>query len=77
MIRIIGLVLLVVGATLLILGYSASQSAGEQIVEGFTGRFTNPTMAYLIGGIAAILGARPLPSGAAGAPRCNSSHQPS
>ncbi len=56
MIRIIGLVLLVVGVTLLIFGYNASQSVGEQIVEGFTGRFTKQTMAYLIGGIAAIVG---------------------
>ena len=56
MIRIIGLVLLVVGVTLLIFGYNASQSVSEQIVEGFTGRFTQQTMAYLIGGIAAIVG---------------------
>jgi drug/metabolite transporter (DMT)-like permease len=56
MIRIIGLVLLVVGVMLLVFGYNASQSVGEQIVEGFTGRFTNQTMAYLIGGIAAIVG---------------------
>jgi hypothetical protein len=56
MIRIIGLVLLAVGVTLLIFGYNASQSVGEQIVEGFTGHFTNQTMAYLIGGIAAIVG---------------------
>jgi Protein of unknown function (DUF3185) len=56
MIRIIGLVLLAVGVTLLIFGYNASQSVSEQIVEGFTGRFTKQTMAYLIGGIAAIVG---------------------
>ena len=56
MIRIIGLVLLVVGVALLIFGYNASQSVSEQIVEGFTGRFTKQTMAYLIGGIAAIVG---------------------
>jgi uncharacterized membrane protein YidH (DUF202 family) len=56
MIRIIGLVLVAVGVTLLIFGYNASQSVGEQIVEGFTGRFTNQTMAYLIGGIAALVG---------------------
>ena len=55
MIRIIGLVLLAVGVTLLIFAYNASQSLSEQIVEGFTGRFTNQTMAYLIGGIAAIV----------------------
>jgi len=56
MIRIIGLVLLAVGVTLLVFGYNASQTVGEQVVEGFTGRFTNQTMAYLIGGVAAIVG---------------------
>jgi len=56
MIRIIGLVLLAVGVTLLVFGYNASQSVGEQIVEGVTGRFTQQTMMYLIGGIAAIVG---------------------
>lgn len=56
MIRIIGLVLIAVGITLLIFGYNASQTVGEQIVEGFTGRFTNQTMMYLIGGIAALVG---------------------
>lgn len=56
MIRIIGLVLIAVGVTLLIFGYNASQTVGEQIVEGFTGRFTNQTMMYLIGGIAALVG---------------------
>lgn len=33
--RIIGLVLLAVGVTLLIFGYNASQSVSEKIVEGF------------------------------------------
>ncbi len=56
MIRIVGLVLLAVGVTLLVFGYNASQSVGERIVEGFTGRFTDQTMWYLIGGIAAIVG---------------------
>jgi hypothetical protein len=54
--RIIGLVLLAVGVALLFFGYNASQSVGEQVVQGFTGRFTNQTMWYLIGGIAAIVG---------------------
>jgi hypothetical protein len=56
MIRIIGLVLLAVGVTLLIFGYNASQSVGEKVVEGITGRFTEQTMGYLIGGIAALVG---------------------
>jgi Protein of unknown function (DUF3185) len=56
MIRIIGLVVLAVGVTLVIFGYNASQSVGERVVEGITGHFTNQTMWYLIGGIAAIVG---------------------
>lgn len=55
MIRIFGVVLIAVGATLLYFGYNASQTVGEQIAEGFTGRFTNETMAYLVGGIAAVV----------------------
>ena len=54
LIRIVGLVLLAIGVVLLIFGYNASQSLNEQIVEGFTGRFTQRTMGYLIGGIAAM-----------------------
>lgn len=54
--RIIGLVVLAVGVTLLIFGYNASQSVGEQVFEGFTGRFTNQTMWYFFGGIAATVG---------------------
>jgi uncharacterized membrane protein YidH (DUF202 family) len=56
MIRIIGLVLVAVGVTLLIFGYNATNSVSEQIVEGFTGHFTNQTMWYVIGGIAAVVG---------------------
>jgi len=54
--RIVGLVLLAVGITLVIFGYNASQSVGEQVLEGFTGRFTNQTMGFLIGGVAAMVG---------------------
>jgi uncharacterized membrane protein len=54
--RIIGLVLLAVGVALLFFGYNASQSVGEQVVQGVTGRFTNQTMWFLIGGIAALVG---------------------
>jgi drug/metabolite transporter (DMT)-like permease len=53
---IIGLVLLVVGLVLLYFGYNATQSVGEQVVEGLTGRFSDKTMWYLLGGIAAIAG---------------------
>lgn len=51
--RIIGIVLLVVGIILLFFGWNASQSLGDQVAETFTGRFTDETMWYLIGGAAA------------------------
>ena len=54
--RIIGLVLVAVGVVLVVFGYNASQSVGERIFEGFTGRFTDQTMWFIIGGIAAIVG---------------------
>lgn len=44
----IGLVLQIVGVTLLVFGYNASQSGRERMVE--------ETMAYLIGGITALVG---------------------
>lgn len=52
----IGIVLLVVAAILLFLGYQASQSMGEQVVESFTGRFTDSTTWYFILGAAAAVG---------------------
>lgn len=55
MMRIIGFVLLAVGLVLLIFGFNASQSVGEQVVEGVTGRFTNETMMFIIGGVAAMV----------------------
>lgn len=54
--QIIGIVLLIVGAILLYFGYQASQSVGEQMVETFTGRFTDGTTGYLISGAAAVIG---------------------
>jgi uncharacterized membrane protein len=54
--RIIGLVILAIGVVLLIIGINASHSVSERIFEGFTGKFTDQTTWYLIGGIAAIVG---------------------
>ena len=59
--RIIGLVILAVGVTLLIFGINASHSVSERIVEGFTGRYTDQTTWYLMGGIAAIVGGAAVP----------------
>jgi len=55
-IQIIGIVLLVVGAILLYFGYQASQSVSEQVVESFTGRFTDSTTWYFILGAASSVG---------------------
>jgi len=52
--RLIGFVILVVGVVLLVFGINASHSVSERIIEGFTGKFTDQTTWYLIGGIAAI-----------------------
>lgn len=52
--KLIGVVLLVVGALLLVFGFQASQSLGDQVVETFTGRFTDGTMFMIIGGAAAL-----------------------
>ena len=55
--RIVGIILIVVGVVLLIIGLNSSESFADQISETFTGRFTEGTMWYIIGGIAsAILG---------------------
>ncbi len=55
--RIVGIVLLVLGAALLIIGFNASDSVGDQVSEAFTGKYTDSTMWYLIGGaIAGVAG---------------------
>jgi hypothetical protein len=51
--KLIGVVLLAVGAVLLYFGYQSSQSVGGQISETLTGQFTDEAMLYLIGGAAA------------------------
>ena len=54
--KILGFVLIAIGLALLYFGYNASQSVGEKVVEGVTGRFTNQTLVFIIGGIAALVG---------------------
>lgn len=51
-----GVVLLVVGVVLLYFGWQSSETFGEQLKEGVTGRFTDETMWYLIGGAAMTIG---------------------
>jgi uncharacterized membrane protein len=53
--RILGVVLLVVGVAVMVIGLNASHSVGDQVSNTFTGKFTDSTMWYIIGGIAAGL----------------------
>jgi drug/metabolite transporter (DMT)-like permease len=55
--RILGIVLLIVGVIFLIMGMNSSHSMADQVNNTFTGRFTERTTWYIIGGIAlALLG---------------------
>ena len=55
--KLVALVLIVVGGALLYFGYTASESALESITETVTGRYTDQTTMYLIGGAAcAVVG---------------------
>lgn len=54
---LIGIALLVIGVILLVFGYNSSQSPAEELTEAFTGRFSDETMLYLIGGaVAGVIG---------------------
>ena len=52
--RLIGIGLLALGAILLYFGVNATDSAVEEIGEAFTGRYSDETMMYLIGGGVAV-----------------------
>ncbi len=53
--RVIGYVLLAVGVVLLFFGINASQKVPEQAVEKVSGKYTNNTMVYIVGGIACLV----------------------
>lgn len=53
--KLVGIILLVVGIGLLYFGYQSTQSLGGQVTETLTGRFSDDTMWYLIGGAAAAV----------------------
>jgi hypothetical protein len=53
--RIVGVVLLVVGMIVLSVGMNASHSLADQVTNTFTGRFTQATTWYIVGGIASAL----------------------
>jgi drug/metabolite transporter (DMT)-like permease len=54
--RILGIVLLVAGLVVLGFGLNATDSFADSVKEGVTGRYTDKTMWYLIGGGALAVG---------------------
>jgi len=52
---IIGLVVLAVGILLLFFGLRASNAPIEQVSEALTGRYTDNTMWYLVGGVIGVV----------------------
>jgi hypothetical protein len=68
--RVFGIVLLVLGVILLGFGINAHDSVADSVKENFTGRYTDRTMSYLIGGaVAAVAGLGLLLSGRRSLPR--------
>jgi len=51
--RIFGIALLAVGIVLLVVGMNSSHSMADQLSNTFTGRFTDNTIWYIVGGIVA------------------------
>jgi hypothetical protein len=54
--RIVGILLIVVGAILLGVGITASDSIADRLVNFFTGHFTDTTVWCMISGFAAVVG---------------------
>ena len=49
--RILGIALLAVGIVLLVMGMNMSHSTVDQLSNTFTGRFTDNTTWYIVGGV--------------------------
>ena len=55
--KLLGLGLLIVGLVLLYFGFNQANSAMGEINEAISGKYSDETMAYLIGGaVAAVVG---------------------
>ena len=55
--KIIAVVLLVLGGVLLYFGFNATNSPAEELGEALTGRYSDETMMYLVGGaVSAVVG---------------------
>lgn len=49
--RVFGVILVILGVVFLAVGMNASHSMADQVSNTFTGRFTQATTWYIIGGI--------------------------
>ncbi|MBL8669238.1 MAG: DUF3185 family protein [Alphaproteobacteria bacterium] len=55
--RLAGIAILAVGVVLLIVGFRSSEAPVDQISNALTGRYTDRTMWYMVGGaVAAVVG---------------------
>lgn len=55
--KLIGIALLILGGVLLYFGVNATEAPMEEIGEAVTGKYSDETMMYLVGGgIAAVIG---------------------
>jgi hypothetical protein len=53
--KMVGIVALVLGAVLLVFAYQSSNAPLDQLSSVVTGRYTDQTMWYLVGGIGVVL----------------------
>ncbi len=54
--RIVAVIALAIGAALLFFAWQGSAAPVDQVSEALTGRYTDATMWYLVGGIACVAG---------------------
>ena len=53
--KLVGLLLVVVGGVLLYFGITATEAPVEELTQTLTGRYSDQTMIYLIGGAASAV----------------------
>ena len=49
--RIVGMALIVVGIVLVVIGLNSTDSVADKVHEAFTGRYTQKTLTWILGGV--------------------------